>query len=231
MRINKFIAKTGLASRRKSEEYIKNGLVFVNGKRLDDLSYQVKKDDEVKVNGEILKIQEKFYYKLNKPLGYISSNYDPHNKKDLNDLIEIEGRFFCAGRLDKDSHGLMLITNDGKITNKIIHPSKEIDKTYLVIVDKKLSKIQEEKFSKSLILSEKEITSNAKISLINENQIIYKVIIHQGYNRQVRRMFKYFGVNVLDLKRIKIGEIDLYDLKDGDYKKLSKKELEYLESL
>ncbi|MDU7164069.1 MAG: pseudouridine synthase [Anaerococcus vaginalis] len=231
MRINKFIAKTGLASRRKSEEYIKNGLVFVNGKRLDDLSYQVKKDDEVKVNGEILKIQEKFYYKLNKPLGYISSNYDPHNEKDLNDLIEIEGRFFCAGRLDKDSHGLMLITNDGKITNKIIHPSKEIDKTYLVRVDKKLSKIQEEKFSKSLILSEKEITSNAKISLINENQIIYKVIIHQGYNRQVRRMFKYFGVNVLDLKRIKIGEIDLYDLKDGDYKKLSKKELEYLESL
>lgn len=231
MRINKFIAKTGLASRRKSEEYIKNGLVFINGKRLDDLSYQVKKDDEVKVNGEILKIQEKFYYKLNKPLGYISSNYDPHNKKDLNDLIEIEGRFFCAGRLDKDSHGLMLITNDGKITNKIIHPSKEIDKTYLVRVDKKLSKIQEEKFSKSLILSEKEITSNAKISLINENQIIYKVIIHQGYNRQVRRMFKYFGVNVLDLKRIKIGEIDLYDLKDGDYKKLSKKELEYLESL
>lgn len=231
MRINKFIAKTGLASRRKSEEYIKNGLVFVNGKRLDDLSYQVKKDDEVKVNGEILKIQEKFYYKLNKPLGYISSNYDPYNKKDLNDLIEIEGRFFCAGRLDKDSHGLMLITNDGKITNKIIHPSKEIDKTYLVRVDKKLSKIQEEKFSKSLILSEKEITSNAKISLINENQIIYKVIIHQGYNRQVRRMFKYFGVNVLDLKRIKIGEIDLYDLKDGDYKKLSKKELEYLESL
>ena len=183
MRINKFIAKTGLASRRKSEEYIKNGLVFVNGKRLDNLSYQVKKDDEVKVNGEILKIQEKFYYKLNKPLGYISSNYDPHNKKDLNDLIEIEGRFFCAGRLDKDSHGLMLITNDGKITNKIIHPSKEIDKTYLVRVDKKLSKIQEEKFSKSLILSEKEITSNAKISLINENQIIYKVIIHQGYNR------------------------------------------------
>lgn len=231
MRINKFIAKTGLASRRKSEEYIKNGLVFVNGKRLDDLSYQVKKDDEVKVNGEILKIQEKFYYKLNKPLGYISSNYDPHNEKDLNDLIEIEGRFFCAGRLDKDSHGLMLITNDGKITNKIIHPSKEIDKTYLVRVDEKLSKIQEEKFSKSLILSEKEITSNAKISLINENQIIYKVIIHQGYNRQVRRMFKYFGVNVLDLKRIKIGEIDLYDLKDGDYKKLSKKELEYLESL
>ena len=206
MRINKFIAKTGLASRRKSEEYIKKGL-------------------------KILKIQEKFYYKLNKPLGYISSNYDPHNKKDLNELIKIDGRFFCAGRLDKDSHGLMLITNDGNITNKIIHPSKEINKTYLVRVDKILSKAQEEKFKNSIKLSENEITSKAKISLIDKNQILYKVIIHQGYNRQVRRMFSYFGVKVLDLKRIKIGEIELGNLEDGAYKKLSQKEFEYLESL
>lgn len=231
MRINKFIAKTGLASRRKSEEYIKNGLVFVNGKKLEDLSYQVKDGDEVKINGEILKIQEKFYYKLNKPLGYISSNYDPHNKKDLNELIKIDGRFFCAGRLDKDSHGLMLITNDGNITNKIIHPSKEINKTYLVKVDRILSKDQEEKFKKSIRLSKNEITSKAKISLIDKNQILYEVIIHQGYNRQVRRMFGYFGVKVLDLKRIKIGEIELGNLKDGAYKKLSQRELEYLESL
>ncbi len=231
MRINKFIAKTGLASRRKSEEYIKNGLVFVNGKKLEDLSYQVKDDDEVKVNGKILKIQEKFYYKLNKPLGYISSNYDPHNKKDLNELIKIDGRFFCAGRLDKDSHGLMLITNDGNITNKIIHPSKEINKTYLVKVDRILSKAQEEKFKKSIRLSKNEITSKAKISLIDKNQILYEVIIHQGYNRQVRRMFGYFGVKVLDLERIKIGEIELGNLKDGAYKKLSQRELEYLESL
>lgn len=231
MRINKFIAKTGLASRRKSEEYIKNGLVFVNGKKLEDLSYQVKDGDEVKINGKILKIQEKFYYKLNKPLGYISSNYDPHNKKDLNELVKIDGRFFCAGRLDKDSHGLMLITNDGNITNKIIHPSKEINKTYLVKVDRILSKDQEEKFKKSIKLSKNEITSKAKISLIDKNQILYEVIIHQGYNRQVRRMFGYFGVKVLDLKRIKIGEIELGNLKDGEYRKLNKSELEYLESL
>lgn len=231
MRINKFIAKTGLASRRKSEEYIKNGLVFVNGKKLEDLSYQVKDGDEVKINGELLKIQEKFYYKLNKPLGYISSNYDPHNKKDLNELIKIDGRFFCAGRLDKDSHGLMLITNDGNITNKIIHPSKEINKTYLVKVDRILPKDQEEKFKKSIRLSKNEVTSKAKISLIDKNKILYEVIIHQGYNRQVRRMFGYFGVKVLDLKRIKIGEIELGNLKDGTYKKLSQRELEYLESL
>lgn len=231
MRINKYIAKTGFASRRKSEEYIKNGKVFVNGNKLEDLSYQVKETDEVKIDGKILKIQKNFYYKLNKPLGYISSNYDPHNEKDLNKLLNIDERFFCAGRLDKDSHGLMIITNDGKITNNIIHPSKKIDKIYIVKVDKKLTSYQEKIFMDGVKLSQKEITSDAKISLIDKEKITYKVIIHQGYNRQIRRMFEYFKIKVLDLKRIKIGQICLDDLKDGDYKKLSKKEVEYLESL
>ena len=231
MRINKYIAKTGFASRRKSEEYIKNGKVFVNGNKLEDLSYQVKETDEVKIDGKILKIQKNFYYKLNKPLGYISSNYDPHNEKDLNKLLNIDERFFCAGRLDKDSHGLMIITNDGKITNKIIHPSKKIDKIYIVKVDKKLTPYQEKNFMDGVKLSQQEITSDAKISLIDKEKITYKVTIHQGYNRQIRRMFEYFKIKVLDLKRIKIGQICLDDLKDGDYKKLSKKEVEYLESL
>lgn len=231
MRINKYIAKSGLASRRKSEDFIKKGLVYINGKKLEDLSYQVKENDEVKVNGKVIDIKEKFYYKLNKPIGFISSNYDPHNKKDLNSLIKIDQRFFCAGRLDKDSHGLMLITNDGKITNKIIHPSKEIEKTYIVKVDKLLNKNEEDIFKNGIKLSEKEITSDAKISLINKKDKIYEVVIHQGFNRQVRRMFLYFGSKVSDLKRIKIGEIELGNLENGEYKKLDKRELEYLESL
>lgn len=225
------MAKAGLASRRKSEEYIKKGLVYINGKKLKALSYQVKDDDEVKVDGKILKSKDKFYYKLNKPIGYISSNYDPHNKKDLNDLIKIDDRFFCTGRLDKNSHGLMLITNDGEINNKLIHPSKEIDKVYLVKVDKELSQKQIEKFTKSIKLSDKEVTSNAKISLIDKEEIIYKVIIHQGYNRQIRRMFAYFKIKVLDLKRVQIGKIKLGKLKNGQYLKLSDKELEYLKRL
>lgn len=231
MRINKYIAKAGLASRRKSEEYIKKGLVFVNGKKLEDLSYQVKEDDQVKVMGKLLEIKEKFYYKLNKPIGFISSNYDPHNKKDLNSLIKIDQRFFCAGRLDKDSHGLMLVTNDGKITNKLIHPSKKIEKTYIVKVDKLLNKDDEALFRKGIKLSVNEKTSDAKINLIDEKRKIYEVIIHQGFNRQVRRMFLHFGSNVIDLKRIKIGQIELGNLADGAYKKLNKKELEYLGSL
>lgn len=231
MRINKYIAKSGLASRRKSEDFIKKGLVYINGKKLEDLSYQVKENDQVKVNGKVIEIKEKFYYKLNKPTGFISSNYDPHNKKDLNSLIKIDQRFFCAGRLDKDSHGLMLITNDGKITNKIIHPSKEIEKTYIVKVDKLLNKNEEYIFKNGIKLSEKEITSGANLNLLDKNRKIYEVIIHQGFNRQVRRMFLYFGSIVSDLKRIKIGEIELGNLENGEYKKLDKREVEYLESL
>lgn len=229
MRINKYIAKSGLASRRKAENYIKEGKVRVNGKLLKDLSYKVKKCDEVSVCGKILEIEDKFYYKLNKPIGFISSNYDPHNKKDLNDLINIDKRFFCAGRLDKDSHGLMLITNDGEITNKIIHPSREIKKVYIVKTDKAMKKDQMEQFSKSIKLSDTEKTSNAKIENIGKNT--YKVTIHQGFNRQIRRMFAYFDIKVIDLLRVKIGKIILGSLEDGQYKKLSKNELDFLKNL
>lgn len=229
MRINKFIAKAGLASRRKAEEYVKAGEVFVNGEKLNDLSYKVKEDDEVVVNGKKLQIKKKFYLKLNKPVGFISSNYDPYNKKDLNDLIDINERFFCAGRLDKDSHGLMLITNDGSITNKLIHPSKVIDKTYIVKVDKKLTNDELDKFKKPIKLSEKETTSDSSIEHLLNNT--YKVIIHQGFNRQIRRMFAYFEIEVIDLKRIQIGMIKLGDLKSGAYTKLSQEELDYLKSL
>lgn len=229
MRINKYIAKSGLTSRRKAEEFIKKGLVYVNGKILFDLSYMVKDSDRVVVNGKNLEVKDKFYLKLNKPFGYISSNYDPYNEKDLNSLLDINERFFCAGRLDKDSHGLMLITNDGDITNKLIHPSKIIDKTYIVKVNRKLSDYELKRFSKPLKLSKNEITSNSYIEYLSSNT--YKVIIHQGFNRQIRRMFKSFNVKVLDLKRIKIGLISLGDLKNGKYTKLNEHEMQYLRSL
>lgn len=229
MRINKFIAKSGISSRRKAEELVKNGQVYINGKVVEDLSYRVKDNDEVVVNGKILELKDKFYLKLNKPIGYISSNFDPYNKKDLNDLIDIDERFFCAGRLDKDSHGLMLITNDGAITNKLIHPSKVIDKIYIVKVNKKLSETELLSFKNPIKLSSKEITSKSDIEYLSDNT--YKVVIHQGFNRQIRRMFAYFGVKVLDLKRIKIGKIKLGNLKSGDYAKLSNEEINYLRCL
>lgn len=226
MRINKFIAQAGYASRRKADDLIKSGKVKVNGKVLHQMGYDISEDDIVSIEGEILKLEEFFYYKLNKPVGYITSNFDPHNDKDLNDLIEIDERFFAAGRLDKDSHGLLIITNDGDFTNVLTHPSSGISKGYIVKVDKLLNDKQIEKFKNGLDIGRGEITSDAIIRYIKNNT--YVVAIRQGYNRQIRRMFAVLGSNVLDLKRERIGAIYLDDLKEGKYRKFNKKEMEFV---
>ena len=226
MRINKFIAQAGYTSRRKADDLIAAEKVKVNGKILKEMGYDVKDDDIVSINGEILKLEEYFYYKLNKPVGYITSNYDPHNEKDLNNLIDIDERFFAAGRLDKDSHGLLIITNDGDFTNALIHPSSGISKEYIVKVDKLLNDKQIEKFKSGLDIGNGELTSDAAIRYIKNNT--YIVAIRQGYNRQIRRMFNVFDSTVIDLKRTRIGAIHLNDLIAGQYKKFDKKEIEFV---
>lgn len=226
MRINKYIAQAGYTSRRKADELIAAGKVKVNGKILEEMGYDVSEDDIVSIDSQILKLEEYFYFKLNKPVGYITSNYDPHNQKDLNNLIEIDERFFAAGRLDKDSHGLLIITNDGDFTNSLIHPSSGISKEYIVKVDKLLNDKQIEKFKNGLDIGRGEITSDANIRYIKNNT--YEIVIRQGYNRQIRRMFNVLGVTVLDLKRTKIGAICLDGLEEGKYKKFNKKEMEFV---
>lgn len=226
MRINKYIAQAGYASRRKADDLIKSGKVKVNGKVLDQIGYDVSEDDIVSIGSEILKLEEYIYYKLNKPVGYITSNFDPHNNKDLNDLIEIDERFFAAGRLDKDSHGLLIITNDGDFTNSLVHPSSGISKEYIVKVDRLLNDDQINSFKTGLDIGNNQITSKAIIRFLGENT--YRVAIRQGYNRQIRRMFDVLGSNVLDLKRERIGAIYLDDLKEGKYRKFNKKEMEFV---
>ena len=227
MRINKYIAKSGYCSRRKADNLIEKGQVKVNGKVLDKPGYEVCEDDLVSINGEILKLEEFFYYKLNKPIGYITSNFDPHNPKDLNDLIDLDRKFFAAGRLDKDSHGLLIITNDGEFANALTHPSNKISKEYIVKVDKRLSAEKIKKFESGLDIGNGEMTSRSQIFFKGNNT--YKVIISQGYNRQIRRMFKVLGSNVLDLERIRIGKVHLDNLKSSNYQKFSKKELEFVD--
>ncbi|WP_073997608.1 pseudouridine synthase [Anaerococcus urinomassiliensis] len=226
MRINKFIAQAGYSSRRKADDLIKSGKVKVNGRVLEQMGYDVSEDDIVSIGGDILKLEEYFYYKLNKPVGYITSNFDPHNDKDLNDLIEIDERFFAAGRLDKDSHGLLIITNDGDFTNSLVHPSSGISKEYIVKVDRLLNDDQINSFKTGLDIGNNQITSKAVIKFLGENT--YRVVIRQGYNRQIRRMFDVLGSNVLDLKRERIGAIYLDDLKEGKYRKFNKKEMEFV---
>lgn len=226
MRINKFIAQAGYTSRRKADDLIRAEKVKVNGKILKEMGYNVKDDDIISIDGKILQLEEYFYYKLNKPVGYITSNYDPHNEKDLNNLIDIDERFFAAGRLDKDSHGLLIITNDGDFTNALIHPSSGISKEYIVKVDKILNDKQIEKFKSGLDIGNGEMTSDAAIRYIKNNT--YIVTIRQGYNRQIRRMFAVLGSTVIGLKRTRIGAIHLNDLIAGKYKKFDKKEMEFV---
>lgn len=229
MRINKYIAHSGYTSRRKADDLIIKGKVKINGKIISEPGYKVVDGDRVEVDGEILSLEKKFYIKLYKPTGFITSNFDPFNKKDLNDLVKIDERFFAAGRLDKDSEGLLIITNDGDFTNNLIHPKFKLDKEYIVKIDKKLTKNQEISFEKGLDIGNGEKTSDAKLEYLGNNT--YRVIIHQGYNRQIRRMFNIFKANVINLRRIRIGKIELSDLREKEYRYFNKEELKFVEEI
>ena len=229
MRINKYIAHSGYTSRRKADDLIHAGKVKINDKVIHELGIKVSDGDRVEIEGNLLSIEKKFYIKLYKPVGYITSNFDPYNKKDLNDLVDIDERFFAAGRLDKDSEGLLIITNDGNFTNNLIHPKFKLDKEYIVKIDKKLKEDQEKKFEKGLDIGNGEKTSDAILEFLGDNT--YKVIIHQGFNRQIRRMFKVFGANVINLKRIKIGKICLSDLEEKEYRYFNDEELKFVEEI
>lgn len=229
MRINKYIAHSGYTSRRKADELIFKGKVKLNGQTIKEPGIQVNDNDLVEIDGKNLSIEKKFYMKLYKPIGFITSNFDPYNEKDLNDLVDIDKRFFAAGRLDKDSEGLLIITNDGEFTNNLIHPKFKLDKEYIVKVDSRLSKNQENEFENGLDIGDGEKTSDAKIEYLGNN--IYRVIIHQGYNRQIRRMFKVLGKKVNSLKRIKIGKISLSDLKEKEYRYFDSEELKFVEEI
>lgn len=229
MRINKYIAHSGYTSRRKADDLIFAGKVKINGQVINEPGIKVNDGDRVEVSGKVLEIEKKFYIKLYKPVGFITSNFDPYNEKDLNDLIDIDERFFAAGRLDKDSEGLLIITNDGDFTNNLIHPKFKLDKEYIVKIDKKLIKDQEKIFEKGLDIGNGEKTSDAKLEYLGDNT--YRVIIHQGYNRQIRRMFKVFNANVINLKRIRIGKIKLSDLKEKEYRYFNGEELKFVEEI
>lgn len=229
MRINKYIAHSGYTSRRKADELIIAGKVKINGQVIIEPGIKVNDGDRVEVSGKVLEIEKKFYIKLYKPVCFITSNFDPYNEKDLNDLIDIDERFFAAGRLDKDSEGLLIITNDGDFTNNLIHPKFKLDKEYIVKIDKKLIKDQEKRFEKGLDIGNGEKTSDAKLEYLGDNT--YRVIIHQGYNRQIRRMFKVFNANVINLKRIRIGKIKLSDLKEKEYRYFNDEELKFVEEI
>ena len=211
MRINKFLSTLGIASRRAIDKYIEEGRITVNGNTATT-GMDINENDNIFIDGKKIKTsinEEKVYFMLNKPLEVLSSSSDDRGRKTVVDLIKTDKRIFPIGRLDYMTSGLILLTNDGELFNRVVHPKSEIYKKY---------------YGKTL---------PAKISGIkyNKNKTSMYISIREGRNRQIRRMIEKFGYKVLMLRREKIGELSLGDLEEGKYRKLTKQEIEYLYSI
>lgn len=234
MRLQKFLATCGVASRRKSEELIKSGIIKVNGTIITQMGYKVDpKKDKITIRNKEVKIQKKnIYVLLNKPIGYITTMSDELGRKKVIDLIELPDRLFPVGRLDFNTSGLLILTNDGDLTFKLTHPKFEVEKTYVAKVKGKLTHEEIKKFQNGLLI-EKYITLPAKLKIIKENfdNSVIEIKIREGKNRQVRKMCEAIGHPIIELKRVAIGNITLKDLPNGKYRYLSNKEVRYLKRL
>lgn len=234
MRLNKYISYSGYTSRRKADDLIFQGKVKVNNKIEKNPGYQVDVDkDVVIVEGKELKQDNKIIYiMLNKPTDVITSVDDQFDRKTVVDLVKIDERVYPVGRLDYDSSGLILLTNDGDLTYKLTHPKHEIYKKYFVKVNKFLSDKEIYTLKKGVVI-DGYMTNNSKIEVISKNRghTNMYVSIDEGRNRQIRKMFKTQGADVLTLKRISIGNLTLGNLKEGNWRYLTKHEINYLKSL
>ena len=234
MRLNRYIAQAGIASRRKADELIQNGNVKVNGAAFFELGYDVKDGDVVTVNGvDINPGAPKVYIMLNKPKGYITSASDERGRPVVTELVSETGvRLFPVGRLDADTTGAIIMTNDGDLANKLAHPKHGVVKTYRARVSGYISNERLARLRNGVDIGGY-ITAKAQAEVIKQGEkyAIVDVKIHEGKNRQVRKMFAAIGNKVIELERIAIGELPLGRLKEGSYRKLTKKEIEYLKNL
>lgn len=228
IRVQKFIALSGLCSRRNAEKLIKEGKVKVNNKIIS-IGDSCLKTDEIKVNDKIISfnLENMIYIVMNKSSGYITTNSDEYGRKTVYDFLEEKDKInnlFSIGRLDKDTSGLLILTNDGEFAQSIIHPSKKIGKEYIVQTNIELKKDDQKILEEGIILDSYKL-KELKIKRISQNKYIVK--IYEGRKRQIRRMFKELNYDVLNLHRIRIGNLDLKDLDLGfkEYKFLTKKEL------
>lgn len=231
MRINKYIAQAGVASRRKADELIAAGNVKVNGAVLREPGYDVEEGDVVEVNGRRIEAQEKkVYILLNKPLGYVTTVSDDKERLTVMDLVQdVDARIFPVGRLDYNTSGMLIMTNDGDFAYKLTHPKHELTKTYRARVAGVLSTEKVWKLRNGVDIGGF-VTSKARVDVVRglPKSTIVDITIHEGKNRQVRKMFKAVGNNVQELERIAIGNIRLGRLAEGHYRKLTREEVEYL---
>lgn len=233
-RLQKYMASCGVASRRKCEEIILAGKVKVNGVIVNEVGTKVNPlKDIVEYEGEIISKEEnKVYIMLNKPEGYISSVKDEKGRDTILDIVKVKERIYPIGRLDYDSSGLLLLTNDGEIYNKIIHPRVEIIKKYIAVVRGEVTENDVKRFEIGIDIGGY-ITAPAEVKIISYDRDIstIEIGIHEGKNRQIRKMCAELNHEVLSLKRISVGGIKLGYLKRGEYRDLNKDEIDYINSL
>ncbi|MFQ9310832.1 MAG: pseudouridine synthase [Paraclostridium sordellii] len=237
MRINKYIASCGVASRRKAEELINAGRVKVNGKIINELSFQVdENNDRVEVDEKLIGLEEQLVYiMLNKPEGYVTTVKDQFDRKSVIDLVKDVGeRVYPIGRLDYETSGLLLLTNDGDLTYKLTHPKHEVNKTYIATL-KGIPTLNEMKnFEKGLYIEDYK-TAPAKIKVLKKNEeknyCVCEIKIHEGRNRQVRKMCRAINHPVMNLRRKAMGKIVLKDVEIGQYRYLTQEEIDYLKTV
>lgn len=233
MRINKYIATAGVASRRKADEMIASGRVKVNNMVLREPGYDVMEGDLVEVDGKpVLQPEGKqyHYYALHKPVGYVTTVSDEKGRPTVMDLMtEVEGRIFPVGRLDIDTSGLLIMTDDGSFAYKVSHPKHEQGKTYVARVQGTFNESQARWLRKGIDIGGF-VTSPAEVKILKElpRQTVVELTIHEGKYHQVRRMFKAAGFKVLELQRIAIGDVRLGRLAEGHYRRLKREEIDSL---
>ncbi|WEV61373.1 pseudouridine synthase [Streptococcaceae bacterium ESL0729] len=232
MRINKYLAHAGIASRRKAEELIKSGLVSINGKMMTDLSYQVKSGDRVEVEGVSVYNEEPVYFLLNKPRGVISSVSDEKGRKTVMDFFGgVKERIYPVGRLDWDTSGLILMTNDGEFANLMTHPKHEVEKIYVAKVKGQANKENLRPLTQGVRIDGRK-TKPASYTILKTDGIkktsVLSLSIHEGRNHQVKKMLDAVGLPVQKLSRVQYGPLDLSGVAPGEYRKLSRKEVSQL---
>ena len=236
MRINKYLATCGLAGRRACEQFIKDGRVKLNGKTVSSLATQVEENDYVTVDGKRAEpIHKHIYVMLNKPKGYITTTSDEKGRKTVMELLgnKFSGkRLFPVGRLDYDTEGLLLLTTDGDLSNRISHPRNEITKTYIAKVEGEVSEEELNTLRDGVVLDGVK-TNHSRISVLASDETVTRleVVISEGRNRQVRRMFEAINRQVVFLKRVAVGELKLGGLGRGQWRELKPSEVDYLQKV
>lgn len=220
-RVQKLLSNYGYTSRRKAETLIKEGRVKVNNKTIT-IGDKASAEDTISVDGKIIKKERKVYIMFNKPVRCVTALKD-EKYKTVMDYLKIRERIFPVGRLDFNTSGLLILTNDGDFANKIAHPSNEIRKTYVVKAEKELSAKQKKEVEEGIMIEGRK-TENAKVEQLKNNYI--KITIHEGRNRIIRKIFKKLDIRIKDLKRISIGKLSLGNLPEGKFRTLTRQDIE-----